>query len=318
MSEFSLPFVPQQVLVVANAHEELTRWLAEQRPRLEFRGRRLAEVTPGDLQWADTYVGFKRPPFPDMGRVQWVHCTGAGVDSWLYPRAIEEKVLLTRTSESFGPMIAEWVMARVLAFRQQLLPLAEAQREKRWAPRDVPRLDGSRALVLGMGNVGRAVSHYLQAFDVEVTGVTRTGQGDSPLVRSVFPVDALPDIVRHADWLIVTLPLTHETRGLVSKDVLSRCRNAFLINTGRGAVVDEAAIPEALNAGWLSGCALDVFVEEPLPVTSPLWSDPRVMVSPHVSGLTTVQGAGEGFLECAKALEKGVLPRWAVTRSRGY
>ncbi len=318
MTTFKLPFVAHRVLVVANAHADLSAWLLERRPTLELRGKRLAEVTADDLQWADTYVGFKRPAHPDMGSVRWVHCTGAGVDAWLYPEPIDEKVLLTRTSESFGPMIAEWVMARVLAFRQQLLPLAEAQREKRWAPRDVPRLEGTRALVLGMGNVGRSVAHYLLSFDVDVTGLSRSGQSDSPRVRSVFPVEALPDIVRHADWLIVTLPLTHDTRGLVSRDVLSKCRNTFLINTGRGPVVDESAIPEALDAGWLSGCALDVFVEEPLPVTSPLWSDPRVMVSPHVSGLTTVEGAGTGFLECAAALERGVFPRWVVNRSRGY
>jgi glyoxylate/hydroxypyruvate reductase A len=100
--------------------------------------------------------------------------------------------------------------------------------------------------------------------------------------------------------------------------VLQRCRGAVLLNAGRGAVVDEQAIPEALDAGWLRAAALDVFVTEPLPTSSPLWSDPRVLVSPHISGLTTVDGAADGFLACAVSLERGEWPTWVVDRTRGY
>jgi glyoxylate/hydroxypyruvate reductase A len=91
-----------------------------------------------------------------------------------------------------------------------------------------------------------------------------------------------------------------------------------LINAGRGAVVVEREIQPALDAGWLRGAALDVFEVEPLPPTSPLWSDSRVMISPHISGQTTVEGAAAGFLECLSALERGEQPRWTVDRKRGY
>jgi phosphoglycerate dehydrogenase-like enzyme len=117
---------------------------------------------------------------------------------------------------------------------------------------------------------------------------------------------------------VLTLPITAATRGLFSRDILSQCRGAVLLNAGRGAVVDESALPEALEQGWLKGAALDVFETEPLPAASPLWSDPRVMISPHISGLTTIEGAGNGFLECLASLERGALPRWAVDRERGY
>jgi glyoxylate/hydroxypyruvate reductase A len=134
-------------------------------------------------------------------------------------------------------------------------------------------------------------------------------------------VDAVADLataVEDADWLILTLPLTHETQGLVGREVLSHCRGAVLINAGRGAVVVEREIQPALDAGWLRGAALDVFEVEPLPATSPLWSDSRVMISPHISGQTTVEGAAAGFLECLSALERGEQPRWTVDRKRGY
>jgi phosphoglycerate dehydrogenase-like enzyme len=138
------------------------------------------------------------------------------------------------------------------------------------------------------------------------------------VLRAIHTVDLLPDLVDGVHWLIVTLPLTRDTRHLINRDILSRCRDAVLVNTGRGAVVDEAVLPEALAQGWLAGAALDVFDVEPLPVSSPLWQDPRVMISPHISGQTTPDGAADGFLECLEAFERGVMPRWVVDRDRGY
>jgi phosphoglycerate dehydrogenase-like enzyme len=125
-------------------------------------------------------------------------------------------------------------------------------------------------------------------------------------------------MVGEAHWLILAIPLTAETVRLMSRDVLARCRGAFLINVGRGALVDEEALPEALDAGWLRGAALDVFATEPLPSDSPLWARRDVLISPHVAGLTTVEGAAQGFLECLAQLERGERPRTTVDRSRGY
>ena len=92
----------------------------------------------------------------------------------------------------------------------------------------------------------------------------------------------------------------------------------MLLNAGRGAVLEEAALTDALDQGWLRGAALDVFEAEPLPTNSPLWADPRVMISPHISGLTTVEGAGAGFVECLADLEHGLIPKWQVDRTAGY
>ena len=103
----------------------------------------------------------------------------------------------------------------------------------------------------------------------------------------------------------------------MGREVLSACRGAVLLNAGRGAVVQEGLIPEALDQGWLRAVALDVFEKEPLPESSPLWADPRVLISPHVSGLTTLAGAAEGFLQCLSAFEHGEVPRWVVDRDRG-
>jgi phosphoglycerate dehydrogenase-like enzyme len=314
----TLPFSPTRIVIGAESHAAIAAYIRERRPDLALRSAVAGEVTAADMEWGEAFIGFRRPSRAPLGNIQWVHCTGAGVDAWLYPDEIDRGILLTRTSESFGPMIAEWVVARMLAFSQELPALAAAQSERRWAPRDIPLLAGTRALVVGFGDIGRSIAHFLQVFDVQVSAVTRSGQTDSPLLRDVHAIDALPQLVNDIRWLIVTLPLTRETHHLIDRALLSRCEGTILINTGRGAVIEESAIPEALSSGWLAGAALDVFETEPLPPSSPLWQDPRVIISPHISGRTTVAGAAEGFLECLTALERGVLPRWAVDRDRGY
>src|SRR5689334_12839843 len=258
MSGIDLPN-PRRIVIGARAHAELAGRLRAVRGDLEIRGNRYTEVTAADLSWADTYVGFLRPPLPTMGNVRWVHCTGAGVDSWLYPNELPRDILLTRTAESFGPYIAEWALARALAIRQQLLELAERQRRHEWAPRDARYVRGSRAVVVGTGDVGSHVARLFAALGADVHGVSRSGTGDPAVFASMSKVSELRSLVATADWLIVTLPLTTETRGLISRDVLSACRGCVLMNAGRGAVVDEAAIPEALERGWLAGAALDVF-----------------------------------------------------------
>jgi D-2-hydroxyacid dehydrogenase (NADP+) len=314
----SLPFTPRRVVIGANAHADIAARIRATRPDMEVRGAPFMEITAADLWWADSYIGFRRPPAAhDMGSVQWVHSTGAGVDGWL-GQGLDDRILLTRSPESFGPMIAEWAVARVFAVQQQLASLLEAQREHRWAPRDIARVAGTRALLVGTGDIGSHIAAAFAALGIRVTGVSRTGQASHPAFEAVHTVDRLPDLVEDTDWIVLSVPDTPSSRGLVSRAVLERCRGAVLLNAGRGAVVDERALPEALDKGWLRAAALDVFVTEPLPSASPLWDDPRVLVSPHISGLTTVDGAAEGFLECVAELERGVWPKWVVDRARGY
>ena len=313
----SLPH-PRRVVIGAGAHIELIEQLRAVRGELEIRGSAYTDVTASDFEWGDTYLGFKRPPLPSMGNIQWVHCTGAGVDAWLYPEELARDILLTRTSEPFGPMIAEWALARALAFSQQIVDLADSQRRHAWHPRDVSYLRDTRAVIVGTGEIGRSIGRLFGALGCDVHGVSRSGGGDPGIFITTHGITALEECVRAADWLVVAVPLTSETRQLISRDVIRASAGAMLISVGRGAVIDEAAIPEALDRGWLRGAALDVFEVEPLPVSSPLWDDPRVMISPHMSGPTTIRGAIAGFLECLGEIERGHVPARVVNRERQY
>ena len=313
-----MPLSVRRVVIGANAHAPLADALRRARPDLDIRGNKYTELTAGDLDWGDTYIGFRRPPLASMGNIRWVHCTGAGVDSWLFPAELPRTILLTRTSESFGPMIAEWALARALAFSQQLLDLARHQQRREWKPRDVAMLRGTTVVVVGTGDVGTHVGRLFRSMGCDVHGVSRSGSGDESVFSTRSMVSSLAWVAAKANWLIVTLPLTSETRGSIGREVLQSCRGAVLMNAGRGAVVDESLLPEALDKGWLSGIALDVFEAEPLPAESPLWNDPRVMISPHISGITTTEGAVIGFLDCLTALEHGETPKWVVDRDRQY
>ena len=313
-----LPTSVRRVVIGSTLHAPIAEQLRAARGDLELRGAPYQQVSADDLSWADAYVGFKRPPTGTMGSVRWVHCTGAGVDAWFQPTELDRSILLTRSSESFGPMIAEWALARALAVAQQLRDLDRCQQESRWAPREPALLRGTTAVVVGTGDVGSHCARLFRALGCRTIGVSRTGRADPAHFDEQLTVAQLGDAVARADWLLMMLPLTATTRQLLSRDLLARARGAVLINAGRGAVVDESAIPEALDAGWLRAAALDVFEREPLPVTSPLWTDPRVIVSPHISGLTTVEGTVAGFLECLGSIEQGEAPRWTVDREHQY
>jgi D-2-hydroxyacid dehydrogenase (NADP+) len=314
----SLPQAPTRVLISSNQHVEMAAMLGALQPTLEIRGRTAADVTPNDLEWAEAYLGFRPPPVTAMGSVQWVHSTGAGVDAWLYPHALSPDILLTRSSESFGPMIAEWTLSRALACTQRVVEFATSQREHKWEKHETRLVRGTTAVVVGTGDVGSHVGASFRAMGCNVLGVSRSGTADETIFHSCAPASELATVVAKADWLLLMLPLTDETHHLINRDILSHCKGAILINAGRGQVLEESVLPEALERGWLSGAALDVFEVEPLPASSPLWTDPRVMVSPHISGVTTMEGAVRGFLECLEDLRAGRAPKWVVRRERQY
>lgn len=276
----------------------------------------LDRIGEADLAWAECYIGFRRPRTPSFGGVRWIHCVGAGVDAYVDP-PVPEGIVLTRTSEDFGPQIAEYCAARALAITQDLRKMDAAQAARRWEPGQPRPLAGGRVLVVGTGHVGGAVGRTFAALGCDVRGVSRSGVPAEGL-GEVATVARLPELVPDADWIVLCAPLTRETRGLFSASLMDRCRGAVLMNVGRGALADEGALPRALDTGRLRAAVLDVFEKEPLPADSPLWARADVYVTPHISGLTTVDGAAAGFLECLSAFERGEPTRWLVDRVRGY
>jgi phosphoglycerate dehydrogenase-like enzyme len=217
-------------------------------------------------------------------RLRWVHTASAGVDNVLTPSVAASAVTVTNSRGVFDSAIAEYVLGLVLAFAKDLAGTWDRQRRRVWEHRETERVAGTTAVVVGVGPIGRAIARLLRAVDMRVLGVGRTARDDDPDFGVVTASTDLARLLPEADYVVLAAPLTEKTRGVVGATELAAMRpTARLINVGRGELVDEAAIVDSLRAGRIGGAALDVFEREPLPPGSPLWTLPRVMVSPHMS-----------------------------------
>lgn len=313
----ALPWFPKKALVSDPLHEGLGYLLAQRRPDLEIRERAIPDVTEADVAWAEVFVGFRPPKQGDWHYLPWVHCIGAGVDAWAFRSGLSPDTLLTRTSEDFGPQMGEYCVSRALAVTQRLRHLEAEQRARSWKPRHPEQIKGTRALIVGTGTVGAGIARAFQGIGATVDGLSRSGKSREPF-RVVRAIEEFAGAMGGIRWLVLACPLTEETFHLLNRDRLAACGGAYLINVGRGMLVEEDALPEALDQKWLSGAALDVFEREPIPQDSPLWARDDVTISPHISGLTTVPGAAAGFLEVLDDLEAGRESRLRVDLGKGY
>lgn len=310
---------PRRVLVAGVRMPDLIGHIAAARPDLDLKPVALDAITDDHLAWAEVYLGFRRPPtLRAWGNIRWIHCIGAGVDGIIYGIDIPKTIAVTKSSEDFGPAIGEWCVTRALAANQFLAAFAEDQHARRWdREREPIVLRGQRVVILGTGLVGSGIARAFRGLGCRVDGLSRTGAARPDFDR-VATTDRFGEIVKGAQWLVLAAPLTAESRRFLDRSRLAQCDGAYLMNVGRGAVADESAITEAIDQGWLSGAALDVFEKEPLPADSPLWAHPKITISPHISGPSTVAATAEGFLESLAAIEAGRPLRLTVNPAIGY
>lgn len=254
-------------------------------------------------------------------RLEWVHVGGAGVDRVLFPELVESEVVLTNARGIFDDPIAEYVLGLILLFAKDLATTLAHQREHRWAHRETERLEGRTVLVAGAGGIGRAVARRARCLGMPAIGVaTRAREGDPDFERVVASGD-LDRLLPEADFVILALPLTPKTEGMFGRDRLSLMKpTARLINVGRGGLVDEEALLEALRAGTIAGAGLDVFREEPLSEDHPFWDMPQVVVSPHMSGdfVGWLEALVEQFVDNYRRWREGRPLRNVVDKRRGY
>jgi phosphoglycerate dehydrogenase-like enzyme len=215
---------------------------------------------------------------PRMDRLRVIQTLSAGID-WVLGR-VPAGVTLCDASGTRDAAVAEWVLAAILASTKHLGELRDCQRAHEWTWRQTQELAGSRALILGYGSIGAAVQARLAPFGVETIRVARHARA------GVHSVEDLPVLLPNADIVVVLLPLTPATAGLLNRDMLERMRpGALLVNAARGSIVDTEALLGLLRAGRVRA-VLDVTDPEPLPAEHPLWDAPGVSISPHLAGDT--------------------------------
>ena len=278
-----VPLEPDELLHVLVPSRAIARTVEAVSPRI--RAYRIdAEDGPptGEAARAQVWVprsgGASLPPgfVEALPRLRLVQLLSAGAERFV--GRLPEGVLLCNARGAHTPSTAEWAVAATLAAQRGIPFFAREQAAGRWSSTTFSSLVGARVLVVGAGDIGRTIGRMLAGFDVELTYVARTARDG---VRSTA---ALPELLPHADVVILIVPVTPETTGMVDAAFLAAMPDgALLVNAARGVVVDTDALLAELSAGRLRA-ALDVTDPEPLPEGHPLWSAPGLLLTPHVGG----------------------------------
>ena len=268
----------------------------------------------------DVVYGWKVPPafYGKATKLAWLQAMAAGVD-WVFVPELPRHVVVTRVPGVFGPWMAEYVLAWCASVTQRVETYRAAQRERRWIDTILPaRLHGTTLAIIGLGEIGRTIARAAGALGMRVVGVSCGGTA----VRGVDRVHRPREIRRAlgiADWVVLTVPLTPATRGLIGSGELAAMKpTAWLLNIARGPVVDEAALVEALRRRAIAGAVLDVFMTEPLPAGHPLWELDNVVLTPHISGPSTPEEIAPVFADNLARFLAGRPLRHVVDRRRGY
>jgi phosphoglycerate dehydrogenase-like enzyme len=243
----------------------------------------------------DAEVAFSSIIRPEMlaaaRRLRWIHSPAAGVGGMLFPAMRASDVIITNSRGMHAETIAEHVVSVVLALLRRLPVAFRRQAEHVWAQNeltlDPPRLLARKTVgIVGLGGIGTAVAGMMSAFGARVEATRRRVDAGRPeSVAAVHASAALGDLLPNWDVVVLAAPHTAETERIIGARELSLMkRDAILVNIARGALVDEAALAEALTRGAIAGAALDVFDDEPLEASSPLWDTPNLLITPHVAG----------------------------------
>ncbi len=267
----------------------VTEFFAESLPEWQVRFSTSSDEID-DIRDSEVLIGPATPWFRDMinvlPRVKWVHLTGSGVDAMGKEWQPTTNVRFSTSAGVNANSIGDYVMGGILYFLKCFDVFRIQQENRVWTRRWLPELAGKNIVIVGAGKVGQAVARRAAAFGLTVTGVDKiAGAVDS--FDFVVGLDQLDEVLATAAAVVLAVPLTSKTRALFNRLRFSKMpESCIFINVSRGEVVVEADLTDALARGKLQGAVLDVFENEPLPPSSPLWGLPNVLITPHVAGTT--------------------------------
>jgi phosphoglycerate dehydrogenase-like enzyme len=253
-------------------------------------------------------------------RLRWIQSLTAGMEGWLARPDLAATVALTSARGSYRIQMPENILAALFHLTKPYAAAVLDQRERRWTRRVSEPLAGKTLGILGLGAIGREVARKAAALELAVIGTRRTPEPVDHVER-VYPPAATDEVLGRADFVLLLLPVTAETRGFVNAARLAAMRRtAYLLNFARGDLVVDADLVVAVRAGVVAGAVLDVFIREPLPPDHPFWSTPGITVLPHIGGLHPQRDelVAELFVENLRRFVEGRPLREVVDRQRGY
>ena len=283
--------MPKHVLVALPLSDAQRSALQASVPEYEFIFAQTETVTLAQVLEADIIMGNVPVELICQNHhLEWFQSNFAGPDTYLVPGVLPEQCLVTNATGAYGLAISEWMLGLWLGLQKDLFLYRDRQNRSEWAPtgHSVRSVYGSRVLCVGMGDIGSNFARRAHALGAEVVGVRRTVHPDTPCpdyCLRVVPQSQMDAELPEADLVALSLPGTPETLHLFNAERLALCKpGAILLNVGRGTAVDGEALAAAVHSGRLSGAGLDVTDPEPLPPEHPLWAEPNVIITPHVSG----------------------------------
>jgi glyoxylate/hydroxypyruvate reductase A len=240
---------------------------------------------------------FPQDVFKRMPKLEWIQALAAGVESYIQNAEQFKQIPVCRITGAFGKYMAEYVLAYVLYFCQNIPRVLKAQREKKWDPFRMEFIHQKTLGVMGLGHIGKVVTQKARDAGMRVVSWDMV-PADAPYVERQFRSQEMSGFLKEADFVVLTLPMTPATKNLVGRDFFQAMKKAaYLINICRGAIVDENALVEALTSGQIAGAVIDAMKEEPLPKESPLWDCPNLIVTSHISGPSLPEDMVEIFKE---------------------
>lgn len=267
---------------------------------------------------------FPRDLLSKAPKLRWFQQWGAGAD-WLleHPEVAEQDFTLTNVSGIHAVPIGEHIMAYLLAFARGFPKAIRDQGTRTWPQESqtYAELAGKTMLLLGTGAIGARTAKLAHAFDMRVVGVRRNPDKGVEHIGEMVALADLHSALPEADFVVLTLPLTNDTRHLIAENELRAMKEgAYLVNIGRGGLIQETDLVRALQEGWIAGAGLDVFETEPLPERSPLWSLENVIITPHTAGDTPHydERALEIWLENLRRYRAGEPLTHVVDKTLGY
>lgn len=274
---------------------------------------RLLEDTEVLLCWKFPIQEFKLPP-----SLKWIQSMGAGVNDWVTFSNLAENIQLTRIVGQFGSAISEYVFSYLLYLAKDMPRHIRSQEQHAWAPFLTDFLKNKTIGIAGIGSIGQDIIRKARAFDMKVYGLSYTGKS-ADLVDCHFNPSEWKAFVNELDYLILTLPLTAETKGIINRDLLLGMKSdACLVNVGRGQLIQEQDLLGVLRDGHLQAAVLDVFEQEPLVESHPFWDTPNVYVTPHLSGPSIPEDVCRFFLENLRRYLAGDPLEGRVNLKNGY
>ena len=261
-------------------------------------------------------------------KLRWIHSTAAAVHQMMTPELRATEVIVTNARDVHGPVVAEHAIALAFALAKRLPQAVRYQEQAHWGQYDLwfseprPReLNGATMTIIGLGAIGTPLAKLAKALGMRVVAVREHPERGREVADAVHGFEDLDSALTAGDFVVLAVPVTPKTRHLMNAARLARLKpDAYLINVGRGVLIDEAALVEALRARSFAGAALDVTTEEPLPANSPLWQMDNVLITPHIAGLTDRMWERhyEHYTKNLRRFLAGDPLLWVVDKERGY